>query len=69
MTNQILRMLTAALEGAELSVLVATSGQAALDLLGHILPDLILMDAVMPGIDGLKPPRGSRRVPNWPMCR
>jgi DNA-binding response OmpR family regulator len=55
-------MLTAALEGAELSVLVATSGQAALDLLGHILPDLILMDAVMPGIDGLKPPRGSRRV-------
>jgi CheY-like chemotaxis protein len=46
MTNQIpSRMLTAALEGAELSVLVATSGQAALDLLGHILPDLILMDA------------------------
>ncbi|MBB3956580.1 DNA-binding response regulator [Novosphingobium sediminicola] len=49
-----LRMLTAALEGAELSVLVATSGQAALDLLGHILPDLILMDAVMPGIDGFE---------------
>ena len=49
-----LRMLTAALEGAELSVLVATSGQAALDLLSHILPDLILMDAVMPGIDGFE---------------
>ena len=44
-----LRMLTAAL-----GVLVATSGQAALDLLGHILPDLILMDAVMPGIDGFE---------------
>ncbi|RVU07859.1 response regulator transcription factor [Novosphingobium umbonatum] len=49
-----LRMLTAALEGAELSVLVATSGQAALDTLGHILPDLILMDAMMPGLDGFE---------------
>ena len=49
-----LRMLTAALEGAELSVLVATSGEAALDLLDHILPDMILMDAVMPGIDGFE---------------
>lgn len=49
-----LRVITTVLESAEISVLVATSGQAALDLLGHIVPDLILMDAVMPGMDGFE---------------
>ena len=49
-----LRMLTAALEKAELTVLVATSGEAALELLNNIVPDLILMDAVMPGMDGFE---------------
>jgi len=49
-----LRMLVTMLESAEISVLVATSGQAALDLLTHIVPDLILMDAVMPGLDGFE---------------
>ncbi|AXU19448.1 DNA-binding response regulator [Novosphingobium sp. THN1] len=47
-----LRFLTDALEGAGITVLVAISGAAALDLLEHVVPDLILMDAVMPGIDG-----------------
>lgn len=47
-----LRMLTAMLELAEISVLVATSGEAALDLLANVVPDLILMDGVMPGMDG-----------------
>jgi DNA-binding response OmpR family regulator/DNA-binding CsgD family transcriptional regulator len=60
-----LRMLSAALEGAELSVLVATSGQAALDLLDHILPDLILMDAVMPGIDGFETTARIKARPEW----
>lgn len=49
-----LKMLTAALERAEISVLVATSGEAALDLINNILPDLIIMDAVMPGMDGFE---------------
>lgn len=49
-----LRMIATMLENAEITVLVATSGQAALDLLVHIVPDLILMDAVMPGLDGFE---------------
>ena len=47
-----LRLLTDTLEGSAISVLVATSGQGALDLMRHIVPDLVLMDAVMPGMDG-----------------
>ncbi|WP_296950051.1 diguanylate cyclase [uncultured Massilia sp.] len=33
---------------------VATSGERALDLARRILPDLVLLDVVMPGIDGLE---------------
>lgn len=49
-----LRFLTDTLECAGITVLVAISGSAALDLLEHVVPDLILMDAVMPGIDGFE---------------
>ncbi|MBA4355114.1 MAG: DNA-binding response regulator, partial [Novosphingobium sp.] len=49
-----LRFLTDTLEGAGITVLVAISGNAALDLLQHVVPDLILMDAVMPGFDGFE---------------
>ncbi|CAN5178873.1 response regulator [soil metagenome] len=53
-TPDSLRFLTAALENANITVLIATSGLAALELLSHVVPDLILMDAVMPGIDGFE---------------
>lgn len=43
-----------ALEGAGMTTLVARDGPAALDLLGRIEPDLILLDAMMPGIDGFE---------------
>ncbi|MCW1381398.1 response regulator [Novosphingobium sp. KCTC 2891] len=49
-----LRLLTDTLEAGGITVLVATSGAAALDLLGHVVPDLVLMDAVMPGLDGFE---------------
>lgn len=49
-----LRLLTDTLEASGITVLIATSGHAAIDLLAHIAPDLILMDAMMPGIDGFE---------------
>ncbi|WP_375403924.1 response regulator [uncultured Sphingomonas sp.] len=49
-----LRFLTGALEGAGMTVLIARGGQRALDLLRHVAPDLVLMDAVMPGLDGFE---------------
>jgi DNA-binding NarL/FixJ family response regulator len=49
-----LGMLTDALEQSGATVLVATDGEAALDLTGRITPDVILLDAVMPGLDGFE---------------
>jgi two-component system cell cycle response regulator len=49
-----LGFLTDALEEDGRTVLVASSGQAALRIVDRITPDLILMDAVMPGMDGFE---------------
>lgn len=51
-TPETLSFLTDALELAGYTALVATSGESALALLKQITPDLILMDALMPGLDG-----------------
>ena len=47
-----LRMLTDALEEAGMTVLVAREGEHALSIVEKVAPDMILMDAVMPGTDG-----------------
>jgi DNA-binding NarL/FixJ family response regulator len=47
-----LRMLTDALEDAGMTVLVAREGEHALSIVEKIVPDVILMDALMPGTDG-----------------
>lgn len=47
-----LGFLTEALEQSGFSVLIATSGQAALNIVERVTPDLVLLDAVMPGLDG-----------------
>ncbi|TWF54876.1 response regulator transcription factor [Neorhizobium alkalisoli] len=49
-----LGFLTEALEKSGFSVLIATSGRAALNIVERITPDLILLDAVMPGMDGFE---------------
>lgn len=49
-----LRFLTDALDGVGMTVLVSTSGPHALDLLDKITPDIVLMDAVMPELDGFE---------------
>jgi DNA-binding NarL/FixJ family response regulator len=49
-----LSFLTEALEQAGSTVLVATDGAQALSLVERITPDIILMDAVMPGMDGFE---------------
>lgn len=47
-----LRLLTDALEAAGMRVMVALDGEAALRSASRAAPDIVLLDAVMPGIDG-----------------
>ncbi|MGB0213036.1 response regulator, partial [Algiphilus sp.] len=64
-----LSFLTDTLEGAGVTVLIATDGASCLELVDQITPHLILMDAMMPGIDGfetcrqLKQDKGLQHVP------
>jgi DNA-binding response OmpR family regulator/DNA-binding CsgD family transcriptional regulator len=53
-TPETLSLLTDTLDQAGFTVLIATDGEAALDLLHQITPDLVLMDALMPGISGFE---------------
>jgi DNA-binding response OmpR family regulator len=47
-----LRLLTDALEEAGMTVLVARAGEHALSIVEKVVPDVVLMDALMPGTDG-----------------
>ncbi|MGA4553779.1 response regulator [Methylorubrum aminovorans] len=49
-----LSFLTEAIERSGATVLVAVGGDLALDLVEEITPDIILLDAVMPGMDGFE---------------
>jgi DNA-binding response OmpR family regulator len=49
-----LGFLTDMLDGAGYTVLIATDGESALRLVDQITPDLVLMDAMMPGLDGFE---------------
>ena len=49
-----LRLLTDALDGAGMTVMVAMDGAAAMRIVEQITPDVILLDAVMPGMDGFE---------------
>ena len=56
-----LSLLTDALDGAGYTVLIAVDGASALELLDQVTPDLILMDAVMPGLSGFETCRRLKR--------
>jgi DNA-binding NarL/FixJ family response regulator len=56
-----LRMLTDALDGAGMTVMVALDGASAMRVVEQITPDIILLDAVMPGIDGFETCRRLKR--------
>lgn len=57
-----LAVLSDALDEAGHTVLVATDGASALERLRLVTPDLILLDAVMPGIDGFETCRRMKRM-------
>ena len=58
-----LRFLVDTLGAEDMTVLIARSGEATLDLLAEAQPDLILMDAIMPGISGIETTRAIKRDP------
>ena len=68
-TPDTLRMLTDALEDAGMTVLVARDGEHALSLIDQVTPDVILMDALMPGgwLRDLPAPQAEQG--RSPMCR
>jgi diguanylate cyclase (GGDEF)-like protein len=49
---QNLQVLGSILRKSKYQIAVATNGQQAIDILQNISPDLILLDVMMPGIDG-----------------
>jgi DNA-binding NarL/FixJ family response regulator len=49
-----LKLVVDALEPAGFNVLIALQGAMALTLLDQVTPDVILLDAMMPGIDGFE---------------
>jgi DNA-binding NarL/FixJ family response regulator len=56
-----LRLLTDALDGAGMTVMVALDGVAAMRIVDEITPDIVLLDAVMPGMDGFETCRRLKR--------
>ncbi|MDA8454893.1 response regulator [Acidovorax sp. GBBC 3334] len=58
-----LAVLHDALDEAGYTVLVAASGEAALARAAQALPDVVLLDAVMPGMDGFEVARRLKGLP------
>ena len=58
-----LSLLHDALDEAGYTVLVATHGEAALQRASQSVPDIILLDAIMPGMDGFEVARRLKAMP------
>ncbi|MGH1462386.1 MAG: response regulator [Neptuniibacter sp.] len=59
-----LSLINDALEGAGMDVLVALEGRQALTIASRIRPDIILMDAIMPHMDGFDTCRALKTDPS-----
>lgn len=53
-SNENLLFLDTLLQGEDYQVKLALSGEIALDLLENEIPDIVLLDLNMPGMDGLE---------------
>lgn len=62
------RMINDVLEDAGMTVLVALEGAQAINITRNITPDLILLDAVMPHMDGFETCRQLKQNPNLSDC-
>jgi DNA-binding NarL/FixJ family response regulator len=60
-TPETLGFLTDTLDHAGFTVLIATDGESALELVDQITPDLVLLDALMPGMNGFETCRRLKR--------
>ena len=58
-----LSVLHDALDESGYTVLLATSGEAALQRARQALPDIVLLDAMMPGMDGFEVARRLKATP------
>ncbi|MEO8155606.1 MAG: response regulator transcription factor [Rhizobacter sp.] len=58
-----LSLLHDALDEAGYTVLVATNGESALQRAAQTVPDVVLLDAVMPGMDGFEVARRLKALP------
>jgi len=61
-SSESLGMINMALDTAGIAVLIALNGQQALNVLEQITPDIILLDAVMPVMDGFDCAREVRKT-------
>ena len=63
-----LSMINMALDDAGIAVLIALNGQQAMNVLEHVTPDIVLLDAVMPVMDGFECAREVRnKLPLTPI--
>ena len=60
-----IRMINDALEGAGMTVLIALEGSQALTISQNITPDIVLMDAIMPNMDGFETCRRLKQNPDF----
>jgi adenylate cyclase len=58
-----IQMLSAFLSGKGYEIEVASSGEGALEVLARVRPNLILLDVMMPGIDGFETCRRIKATP------